>query len=159
MPAPFPQRLQKDKQDTQSQQFLELFKQVKINLPLLKVNKQVPAYAKFIKDLCTFKRWTSVKKWAFLASQVSVIIRNEFPLKLKDPGTLTISCIIDEKKIKNVLLDLGSSVNLLPFTVYQPLGLGELQPIRMTLQLADRSVKYPRAILEDVLVWDRKSVV
>ena len=62
LPAPFPQRLQKDKQDVQSQQFLELFKQVKINLPLLEVIKHMPLYAKFIKDLCTFKRQTSVKK-------------------------------------------------------------------------------------------------
>ena len=66
--APFPQRLQKDKQETQSQQFLELFKQVKINLPLLEVIKHVPSYTKFIKDLCTFKKRTSVNNGAFLAS-------------------------------------------------------------------------------------------
>ena len=118
LPTPFPQRLQKDKQETQSQQFLELFKQVKINLPLLEVFKQVPTYVKFIKDLCTFKRRTSVKKGVFLASQVSAIIRNELPPKLKDPGTRTISYIIGKKKISNAFLDLGSSVNLLPFTVY-----------------------------------------
>ena len=125
LPVPFPQRLQKAKQDEQSQQFLELFKQVKINLPLLEAIKQVPAYAKFLKDLCTFnKRRTNVKKGAFLASQVSAIIRNELPPKLKDPGTTTISCIIGEKKINNTLLDLGSSVNLLPYTIYQQLGWG-----------------------------------
>ena len=47
---------------------------------------------------------------------------------------------------------MGASVNLLPYTVYQQLGLGELKPTRMTLQLADRSVKYLRGVLEDVLV-------
>ena len=78
----------------------------------------------------------SVKKGAFLASQVSTIIRNELPPSLKDPSTPTISCIIGEKKINNALLDLGSNVNLLPFTVYQQLGLGELKP-RMMLQLVD----------------------
>ena len=94
----------------------------------------MPAYAKFIKDLCTFsKRTTNVKKGTFLASQVSAIIHNELPPKLKDPGTPTISCIIGEKKINNALLDLGSSVNLLPYTVYQQLGLGELKPTKMTL--------------------------
>ena len=96
----------------------------------------MPVYAKFIKDLCTFnKRRTNVKKGAFLTSQVSAIIRNELPPKLKDPGISTISCIIGEKKINNALLDLGSSVNLLPFIIYQQLGLGELKPTRMTLQL------------------------
>ena len=78
----------------------------------------------------------SVKKGAFLASQVRAIIRNKLPPKLKDPGTPTIFCIIGEKKINNALLNLGSGVNLLPFIVYQQLGLGELKPTRMTLQLA-----------------------
>ena len=97
----------------------DYLKQGEIYLDLLEVIKQVPAYAKFIKDLCTFnKRRTNAKKCAFLASQVSAIIRNELPPKLKDPGTPTISCIIGEKKINNALLDLGSSVNLLPYTVY-----------------------------------------
>ena len=152
LPAPFPHRLQKDKQETPSQQFLEFFKQVKINLPLLEMIKHVPSYAKFIKDLCTFKKRTSVRKGTFLSSKVSAIIRNELSPKFKDPSTPTISCIIGEKKINNALLDLGLSVNLLPFTVYQQLGLGELKSMRMTLQLADRSVKYPRGVLEDVFV-------
>ena len=98
------------------------------------------------------QRRTSVKKGVFLANQVSAIIRNELPLKLKDPSTPTISCIISERKINNALLDLRSSVNLLPFTIYQQLGLEELKPTRMTLQLAIRLVKYPRGILEDMLV-------
>ena len=106
---------------------------MKINLPLLEVIKQVPYYAKFLKDLCTFKKGTSVKKGAFLASQVSVIISIELPLKFKDPGTLTVSCIIGDKKINDALLDLGSCVNLLPYTIYQQLGLRELKPTWMTL--------------------------
>ena len=92
---------------------------MKINLPLVEVIKQVPSYDKFLKDLYTFKRRTIVKKGAFLASQVSVIIRNELPPKFKDPGTPTVSCIIGDKKINNPLLNLGSSVNLLPYTIYQ----------------------------------------
>jgi hypothetical protein len=50
------------------------------------------------------------------------------------------------------LLDLGASVNLLPYSVYSQLGLGELKPTTMTLQLADQSVKVPRGIIEDVLI-------
>jgi hypothetical protein len=49
-------------------------------------------------------------------------------------------------------LDLGASVNLLPYSVYLQLGLGELKPTTMTLQLADRSVKVPWGIVEDVLI-------
>jgi hypothetical protein len=49
-------------------------------------------------------------------------------------------------------LDLGASVNLLPYSVYLQLGLGELKPTSMTFQLADISVKIPRGIIEDVLI-------
>jgi len=49
-------------------------------------------------------------------------------------------------------LDLGSSVNLIPYSVYLELGLGELQPSNCTLQLADRSVRTPGGRMDDVLV-------
>ena len=47
---------------------------------------------------------------------------------------------------------MGASVNLLPYSVYKQLGLGELKPTNNTLSLADRSVKIPKGIVEDVLV-------
>jgi len=50
------------------------------------------------------------------------------------------------------LLDLGASVNLLPYFVYKQLGLGELQPTNLILFLADRSVKLPKGIIEDVIL-------
>jgi hypothetical protein len=73
-------------------------------------------------------------------------------LKYKDPGCLTISCFIGEHKIERALLDLGASVNLLPYSFFQSLNLGELKPTSVTLLFADRSVKVPRGIVEDVLV-------
>ena len=54
--------------------------------------------------------------------------------------------------MEHALLDLGASVNLIPFSVYQKLGLGELKPTSVTLQLADCFVREPRGIVEDVLV-------
>ena len=56
LPAPYPQRLRKITQEDKSQDILELFKQVKINLLLLYAIKQVPACGKFLKDMCTVKR-------------------------------------------------------------------------------------------------------
>ncbi|RVW45766.1 Transposon Tf2-2 polyprotein [Vitis vinifera] len=56
------------------------------------------------------------------------------------------------KVVEKALLDLGASVNLLPYSVYKQLGLGELKPTAITLSLADRSVKIPRGVIEDVLV-------
>ncbi|KAF7810616.1 uncharacterized protein G2W53_037359 [Senna tora] len=80
----------------------------------------------------------------FLNEQVSSVLQYNTPPKLKDPGVPTITCFIGDKRIDRALLDFGSSVNLIPYSVYEELGLGELQPTNMTLQLADRSIKVPR---------------
>jgi len=150
--APFPQRLLAPKMGTTNQDVLEVFKQVKINIPLLDAIKQIPSYAKFLKDLCTVKRKLFVQKKAFLTEQVSSIIQQKIPFKHKDPGSPTIPCIIGDSKIDKTLIDLGSGVNLLPYSVYEQLGLGELKPTKVVLQLADRSVVILRGIVEDVLV-------
>ena len=149
---PFPNRLAPAKPSIQNQEIFDVLKEVKINIPLLDAIKQVPSYAKFLKDLCTLKRKIHVQKKAFLTEQASAILKHDAPPKFKDPGCPTISCIIGNCQIEQALLDLGASVNLLPYSVYVKLGLGELKPTQITLQLADRSVKRPRGIVEDVLV-------
>ena len=123
-------------------------------MPLLDAVKQIPTYAKFLKDLCTQKRKakSTVSKKVFLTEQVSTILQHHLPTKFKDPRAPTISCVIGNHTIKRALLDLGASVNLLPYSVYKQFGLGELKPTTVSLQLADRSVKIPRGIIENVLV-------
>ncbi|RVW62959.1 Retrovirus-related Pol polyprotein from transposon 297 [Vitis vinifera] len=74
----------------------------------------------------------------------------------KDPRCPTISVMIGGKVVEKALLDLGATVNLLPYSVYKQLGLGELKPTSITLSLADRSVKIPRGIIEDVLVQKKE---
>ena len=123
-----------------------------MNIPLIDVIKQVLTYAKFLKDLCTVKRGLGIEKKAFLTKQVSAIIQSKTPVKYKDLGSPTISVNIGGTCIDKALLDLGASVNLLPYSVYKQLGLGELKPTNITLSLADRSVKIPKGIIEDVLV-------
>ena len=152
MPPPFPQALRGKKKASQQAGILEVLRQVKVNIPLLDIIKQVPAYAKFLKDLCTIKKGLGIKKKAFLTEQVSAIIQSRNPVKYKDPGSPTISVNIGGNCINKSLLDLGVSVNLLPYSVYMQLGLGELKPTNITLSLADRSVKIPKGIVEDVFV-------
>ena len=137
---------------TNHSEIYELFKQVKLNIPLLDAIKQIPSYAKFLKDLCTVKRKLGVNKEAFMTEQSTSLIRNNLPPKYKDPGSPTISIVVGNSKLGHALVDLGASVNLLPYSVYVDLGLGELEPTNITLQLADRSVKIPRGIVKDVLV-------
>ena len=82
-----------------------------------------------------------------MAEQVSTILSANNKLKYKDLSCPTISCIIGAHKIEHALLDLGVSVNLLPYSVYLQLNLGELKSTSTTLLLADRSVKIPKGIV------------
>ena len=116
------------------------------------MNKQVPTYAKFLKDLCTVKRGLNVDKKAFLTEQVSAIIQCKTPVKYKDPGCPTISVNIGGTCVEKALLDLGANVNLLPYSMYKQLGLGELKPTSITLSLVDRSIKIPKGTVQDVLI-------
>ena len=149
---PFPQALRKNKNSVNQTEMLEVLRQVKVNIPLLDMIKQVPTYAKFLKDLCTVKRGLNVNKKAFLTEQVSAIIECKTLVKYKDPGCLTISVNIGGISVEKALLDLGASVKLLPYSMYKQLGLGELKPTSITLSLADRSIKIPKGTIEDVLI-------
>ena len=152
IPPPFPQALRGKKKATQQAGILEVLRKMKVNIPLLDLIKQVPAYAKFLKDLCTIKKGLGIEKKAFLTEHVSAIIQSKYPVKYKDLGSPTIPVNIGGNCIDKSLLDLGASVNLMPYSVYIQLGLGELKPTTITLSLADRSVKIPKGIVEDVLV-------
>ena len=74
MPPPFPQALKGKKKASNQTEILEVLRQVKVNIPLLDMIKQVPTYAKFLKDLCIVKRGLGIDKKAFLTEQVSAII-------------------------------------------------------------------------------------
>ena len=150
--APYLNRLRAPTKVNNHSEIYELFKQVKLNIPLLDAIKQIPSYTKFLKDLCTVKRKLGVNKEAFMTEQSTSLIQNNFPPKYKDPGSPTISIVVWNSKLGHALVDLGASVNLLPYSIYVDLGLGELEPTNITLQLADRSVKIPRGIVKDVLV-------
>ena len=125
--APFPNRLKSNQNSAQLDKILEVFKQVKVNIPLLDMIQQVPAYVKFFKDLCTKKKTTNVPKRAFLATSVRSYLSNHMPVKYKDLGSPTISCTVGNTLINRALLNLGASVNILPYSVYEQLGLGELK--------------------------------
>ena len=124
IPPPFPQALRGKKKATQQAGILEVLRQVKVNIPLLDLINQVPAYAKFLKDLCTIKKGLGIEKKAFFTEHVSALIQSKYPVMYKDPGSPTIPVNIGGNCIDKALLDLGPSVNLMPYSVYNQLGLG-----------------------------------
>ena len=151
-PPPFSQALKGKKKAINQAEILEVLRQVKVNIPLLDMIKQVPTYAKFLKDFCTMKRGLNIDKKAFLTEYVSAIIQCKTPMKYKDPGYPTILVNIGGTCVEKALLDLGASVNLMPYSIYKQLGLGELKPTTIKLSLADRSIKIPKGTIKDVLI-------
>ncbi|GJQ97405.1 mitochondrial proton/calcium exchanger protein-like protein isoform X1 [Tanacetum coccineum] len=79
-------------------------------------------------------------------------INDTIPQKEKDPGSFTLPCFINNVCFDNSLVDLGASVSVMPLLTYLNLGLGELAHTKLTVELADRTVKYLKGIAENVLV-------
>ena len=130
---PFPSRLKKAKAEDPLRGVMETFRKVDINIPLLDAIQQIPRYAKFLKDLCTNKRKFKDFEQVKLTEKVSAVLLRKLPPKLKDPGSFTIFCIIGNRKFEKALLDLGASVNLMPFSVYESLNIGELRNTSVSL--------------------------
>ncbi|CAM8904921.1 unnamed protein product [Rhodiola kirilowii] len=130
----------------------ELFSKVEINIPLLEAIKQIPRYAKFLKERCTNRRRNTRYDQELMSRNVSAVIQRKVPPKCGDPGTYTITCTIGNIRIENCMLDLGASINVLPFSIYSCLRIGPLEPTGLTIQLVDRSCKQPEGKIEDVLV-------
>ncbi|GJW53141.1 hypothetical protein Tco_0097226 [Tanacetum coccineum] len=86
------------------------------------------------------------------------LINNDISQKEKDPKSFTLPCFINNTCFDNALVDLGASVSVMPLLTYLNLGLGELANTRLTLELTDRIVTYPKGIAENVLVGIGKFV-
>ena len=151
-PIPYPQRLKKHKLDKQFTKFMEVFKKLHINIPFADALEQMPIYVKFMKDILSQKRRLADFKTVNLTEECSAILQRKLPQKLKDPGGFTIPCTIGNAIFERALCDLGASINLMPLSIFKRLGLGEARPTTVTLQLADRSLKHLRGVIEDVLV-------
>ncbi|KAI5343484.1 hypothetical protein L3X38_011360 [Prunus dulcis] len=151
-PIPFPGRLKKGNQDKAFKEIYDILSKVNINLPLLDVVKQIPAYGKFIKHLMTHKLNFTPSEEVKLNKNVSAVLQRKLPPKLEDPGSFNIPINIGDKTVGRAMLDLGASINVMPYSVYQALGLEGIKKTSIRLELADHSIKYPRGIVEDILV-------
>jgi len=151
---PFPVSSSMSKKEDKEKEILEVFKKVELNIPLLDAIKQIPKYAKFLKELCTAKRAFKLKghEMVSMGEVVSAIVQKNMPLKQKDPDAFTITCVIGNAGFKRALCDLGASISVMPKHVYDSLSLEPLNNASIVIQLADRSFVYPLGVIEDVLV-------
>lgn len=109
-------------------------------------------YVKFMKDLLTNKKKLGETSTIILSEECSAILQNKLPRKLKDLDRFTIPCVIEDLVEDSVLADLGTSINVMPYKIFTKLGIGEPTLTKMTIQLADRSIRHPRGIVDDVFV-------
>ncbi|XP_022899523.1 uncharacterized protein LOC111412887 [Olea europaea var. sylvestris] len=137
-PLPFPQRYLKKEFDEKFAKFLEVFKKIHINILVAETLAQMPNYAKFLKEVMSKKRK--------LEEFETVKLTEEYL------GSFNIPCNIGGITFDRALCDLGASINLMPLSVFKKLGLGKVNPTTLTLELAGRSITYPKGIIEDVLV-------
>ncbi|CAA0830862.1 Unknown protein, partial [Striga hermonthica] len=156
--VPFPDRLRDEKQEKQFRDLFSMLSKVNVNLPLLDVIKNMPSYGKFFKDLVTKKRKFEDGEKVVVYEAASAM-QHDLPKKERDPGGFIIQIALGNGKVASGMLDLGAGINLMPFSIFQRLGLGDLRPTRMCLQLADRSIWYPNGIVEDVLVKVGKLII
>ncbi|XP_073120967.1 uncharacterized protein [Henckelia pumila] len=123
IPKEAPRALKDSRKNEGIKELYETFRRCEVNIPLLDAIKQV-----------------------------SAVIQRKVPTKCKDSGMFSIPCQIGGVQLDTAMLDLGASINVMPYSVYASLNLGPLNETDIVIQMADRSTIFPRGLLEDVLV-------
>ncbi|XP_070025162.1 uncharacterized protein [Nicotiana sylvestris] len=118
----------------------------------------MPGYAKMMKDLMSRKFDFQDLATVTLTQTCSAVVTRPIAENVSDPGSFTIPCTIGNFTFAKALYDLGANINLMPLAIYKRLGIGRARPTSMLLQLADRTVKRPFGILDDVLIQVGKFV-
>ena len=92
---------------------------------MLNLVKSIPRYAKFLKELCTIKRNQKLKgkQKVKVSETISAVFQRRMPKKQGDPGMFIIPCVIGDTKFDKAMLNLGASINVLPYSLYQPLSI------------------------------------
>jgi len=150
--VPYPHAPSKREAERQFIRFTEILKNLQINIPFTEALQQMPTYARFLKEMLTKKRKFSKDERVELEAGCSAIIQKSIPQKSRDLGSFTLPISVGNLYIGKALLDLGASINLIPLSMLGKIGEIDVRPTRMTLQLADRSIKHPYGVVEDLLV-------
>ncbi|XP_070056588.1 uncharacterized protein [Nicotiana tomentosiformis] len=135
-----------------------MLKQIQVNIPLIDALREMLGYAKMMKDSMSRKFDFQDLETVTLTQTCSAFVTKPIAEKLADPGSFTIPCTIGSYAFAKALCDLRAIINLMPLAIYKRLGIGRARPTSMLLQLADRTVKRPSGILDDVLVQVGKFV-
>ncbi|GKA56364.1 reverse transcriptase domain-containing protein [Tanacetum coccineum] len=153
---PYPSRLNqeksRDKASNQKEKIFQMFQDLRFNISFADALLLMPRFAPTIKSLLMNKEKLLELAKIPLNENCSVMLLKKLVEKLGDPGKFLIPCNFPGMDVCHALADLGASINLMPLSIWKKLSLPELTPTRMTLELADRSITYPKGLAEDVFV-------
>ncbi|GJR78278.1 reverse transcriptase domain-containing protein [Tanacetum coccineum] len=153
---PYPSRLNqeksRDKASNQKEKIFQMFQDLRFNISFADALLLMPRFAPTIKSLLMNKEKLLELAKIPLNENCSAMLLKKLPEKLGDPGKFLIPCNFPGMDVCHALADLGASINLKPLFIWKKISLPELTPTRMTLELADRSITYPKGLAEDVFV-------
>ena len=112
---------------------MDIFKKLHINIPFAEELALMPGYVKFMKDILSKKMKLGDYETVAQSEECNAILQKKLPPKLKDPGSFTISFAIRNAAFKRALCDLGASINLMSWSIFKKLKLGEAHPTTVTL--------------------------
>nr|GEU35166.1 reverse transcriptase domain-containing protein [Tanacetum cinerariifolium] len=153
---PYPSRLRdqklRDKANDQKEKIFQIFNDLDFNISFVDALIHMPKFGPTIKSLLTYKEKLYELARTPLNEHCSAVLLKKLPEKLGDPGKFLIPCDLPGMNECLALADLGTSINLMPLSVWNKLSLPELSPMCMTLELVDRSISRPIGVVEDVFV-------
>nr|GEU82043.1 reverse transcriptase domain-containing protein [Tanacetum cinerariifolium] len=153
---PYPSRINdqklREKATNQMEKFFQIFQDLHFDISFADALILMPNFASMIMILLTNKDNLFELAKIPLHENCSAMLLKKLPEKLGDPDKFFIPCDFPRMDVCHALADLGTSINLMPLSIWKKLSLPELTPTRMTLELADRSITRPKGVVEDVFV-------
>ncbi|XP_057535202.1 uncharacterized protein LOC130813388 [Amaranthus tricolor] len=144
-------RLARRKHEEKYGKFLEVLSKLEINISFIDAIKEMPSYAKFLKEVLSNKRKLPEISVETLRGECNIILECKVPKKEADHESFTIPVKFGEVLVNKALADLGASVSIMPLSLFKRIN-AKIKPTRMSLQLVDRSVRFLVGVVEDLPV-------
>ncbi|KAL1225343.1 hypothetical protein V5N11_009002 [Cardamine amara subsp. amara] len=147
--VPYPVPPKKTRKDLEDAKCREMLKDLTVKLPLVDAVQMIPSLKRYMKELVAGKV-VEEENVMIVSKECSAILQSKVLTKKGDPGRFVITVKIGPCTFACSLCDLGSSVNLMPYSVAKRLGFTKFKPTKISLVFADRSTKLPVGIIEDL---------
>jgi hypothetical protein len=155
--TPFPERIALTKApELPAFNLLGELQNLYVKIPLLQALRDVPIYARTMRDICIKKpgRKTKDPLTVHVMGDLSALMTSKTPpVKYGDPGHPTVTVQVGKTIIPRVLVDLGAAINIMTLETLQLLQLQDkVRETPTILELADRSTIKPEGVIEDLSI-------